>query len=527
VSDRVTPFRQAAPTSEQGNSQFRPAAPQSKPAAEAPARGEKPQSQSRTELSRWVPRSDRRAEAPPPRAAPPRNLAPPRQPTPEHRPLPFQDEPLDDDALNLQDDGFFDDTADENFDLVPGYGDEDLLPPFPDEELAAMQPKRSGRSFMMIAGLFAVVVIGGAAAILLRSGAASSSPPQIIAADPTPTKVLPETGQPVAENEGQAKLIYDRVNPGDEAAGSQLAAQENDPISDVPAQSEESSNPISRVILPGGPGIDPPAGETDPAATATTTPPSSAETEDGRIQPIGPKKVRTVVVRPDGTIVSSEAAPADGSQSLEASAPQQPRAAVAEQGSAGDASAPALPPVEAAPTAAVTPAPPPAPSSDTAELEAAAQNGGEIVGGGEAIPLTETDQPEEAAPDSAQAAAEQIVDSQPPPAPAKKVTTRAVETASLGENEAPRSSGGSLASGAMLVQVSSQRSEETAQLTFRDLQKRFPNILGKYDPNIQRADLGARGVYYRVRVGPFTAPDAQKVCDALKGAGGDCILAPR
>jgi len=51
----------------------------------------------------------------------------------------------------------------------------------------------------------------------------------------------------LAEDDGQAKLIYDRVNPGDEAAGSQLAAQENDPISDVPAQAEESSNPISRV----------------------------------------------------------------------------------------------------------------------------------------------------------------------------------------------------------------------------------------------------------------------------------------
>ena len=50
--------------------------------------------------------------------------------------MPFQDEPLDD-ALSLQDDGFFDETADENFDLVPGYGDEDLLPPFPEEELAA------------------------------------------------------------------------------------------------------------------------------------------------------------------------------------------------------------------------------------------------------------------------------------------------------------------------------------------------------------------------------------------------------
>jgi hypothetical protein len=488
----------------------------------------------RQEPSRWTPRTERRADPPPQRPAQ-RNLAPPRPPAPEHRPLPFQDEPLDD-ALSLQDDNYFDDAAEENFDLVPGYGDEDLLPPFPEEELAALQPKRSGRSFMMIAGLFAVVVIGGAAAILLRSGTAGSSPPQIIAADTSPTKVVPQTGQPAAEDEGQAKLIYDRVNPGDEAASSQLAAQENDPISDVPAQAEESSNPISRVILPGGPGIDPPADATDQTATATTTPATSEPSDNGKIQPIGPKKVRTVVVRPDGTIVSSEAAPADGSSpAAEAGAPQQLQPQANDQAPA-DAAPQAAGPAEQ--PAATTPATQPAASAtDTAELEAAAQNGGEISGTGEAIPLTETDQPANAAAEPAQAAAEQITDPQPPAKAVKKVTTRAVETASTDgpadpapaepKQSSAQQQTAALSGGAMLVQVSSQRSEETAQSTFHDLQKRFPAILGKYEPNIQRADLGARGVYYRVRVGPFTGPDAQKVCDALKGAGGDCILAQR
>ena len=40
-----------------------------------------------------------------------------------------------------------------------------------------------------------------------------------------------------------------------------------------------------------------------------------------------------------------------------------------------------------------------------------------------------------------------------------------------------------------------------------------------------RADLGEKGIYYRVRVGPFNDGDAARLCGDLKAAGGDCILA--
>ena len=58
---------------------------------------------------------------------------------------------------------------------------------------------------------------------------------------------------------------------------------------------------------------------------------------------------------------------------------------------------------------------------------------------------------------------------------------------------APRAATG--IGGGFLVQVSSQRSQETALSTFHDLQRRYPSILGDREPNIQRADLGERGVY--------------------------------
>jgi hypothetical protein len=549
--EKVTPFRPPAP--QQGdfsNLQFRPTNAPAQPqppvvrAVEPPSRGEPPprgEPASRGEPSRWAPRSERRAE-PPPRYAPPqRAAAPQRQAVAQHRSI--DDDDTFDESFTLQDDGYLEgDEALDNFDMVPGYGDEELLPPFPEEELAALQPKRSGRGVLMIAGLFAVVVIGGAAALLLRSGDATSSPPPIIAADATPTKVLPETGKPV-DDQGQTKIIYDRVDPGEEAADSQLAAQESDPISDVPAKAEETSNPISRVILPGGPGIDTPSDGTAPEATGTAEP---AAGEGNGIQPIGPKKVRTVVVRPDGTIVSSEAAPADGSAAAvpdatsgksQAAAPLAAADASAQAGAtqqaAGAPQQATLPPEDAAPT------PPPAPAtagSDTAELEAAAQDGGARVasqGENDAVPL-----PESTEPVGSTEAATAEPEATPPPAPQPKPVKKAAKPTPAATTSAPvdltanapaASQGQQVASlgGAMLVQVSSQRSEDAALSTFRDLQKRFPTILSRYDANLQRADLGARGVYYRVRVGPFAPADAQKVCDALKGAGGDCILAQR
>jgi primosomal protein N' len=75
------------------------------------------------------------------------------------------------------------------------------------------------------------------------------------------------------------------------------------------------------------------------------------------------------------------------------------------------------------------------------------------------------------------------------------------------------------------VQLSSQRSEEAALSAFRALQKKFPAILGSLAPDVQKADLGTKGVYYRVRVGQPSRDAAAALCEQLRGAGGDCLLA--
>jgi hypothetical protein len=84
----------------------------------------------------------------------------------------------------------------------------------------------------------------------------------------------------------------------------------------------------------------------------------------------------------------------------------------------------------------------------------------------------------------------------------------------------PAGSGGGYA-----VQVSSQRNEKEVQSSFHALQAKYPNLLGGREPMVRRADLGAKGVYYRSMVGPFvSAEQANELCSNLKAAGGNCIV---
>jgi cell division protein FtsN len=90
---------------------------------------------------------------------------------------------------------------------------------------------------------------------------------------------------------------------------------------------------------------------------------------------------------------------------------------------------------------------------------------------------------------------------------------------------AARAEPSATASGGYAVQVTSQRSETGAQAEFRALKAKFPNQLGGRAPLIRRADLGAKGVYYRALVGPFaSAEQATAMCSGLKSAGGSCIV---
>jgi cell division septation protein DedD len=79
--------------------------------------------------------------------------------------------------------------------------------------------------------------------------------------------------------------------------------------------------------------------------------------------------------------------------------------------------------------------------------------------------------------------------------------------------------------GGYAVQVSAQRNEADAQATLNALQAKYSQQLGGKHGMVRRADLGAKGIYYRALVGPFgSAEEASRLCSSLKAAGGSCII---
>jgi SPOR domain len=75
-----------------------------------------------------------------------------------------------------------------------------------------------------------------------------------------------------------------------------------------------------------------------------------------------------------------------------------------------------------------------------------------------------------------------------------------------------------------VVQLSAERGEAAAHVRSRELQTKYPNAFAGRKPFIRRADLGDRGVYYRVQMGPFAIGEANEICGDLKKSGADCVV---
>jgi cell division septation protein DedD len=90
---------------------------------------------------------------------------------------------------------------------------------------------------------------------------------------------------------------------------------------------------------------------------------------------------------------------------------------------------------------------------------------------------------------------------------------------------APRAAASS-SSSQYVVQVAARKSQTDALAAFADLQQKYPSLLNNYRPIIERADLGSKGVWYRLRVGPLKQKtSAANLCQKLKSAGmSSCLV---
>jgi hypothetical protein len=77
--------------------------------------------------------------------------------------------------------------------------------------------------------------------------------------------------------------------------------------------------------------------------------------------------------------------------------------------------------------------------------------------------------------------------------------------------------------GGAYVQLSSQKTEGDAQASLRATQQRMSGMLNGARLEIRRVDLGAKGVWYRVVLPVNSFQDATQTCAAIKSRGGDCV----
>lgn len=76
-----------------------------------------------------------------------------------------------------------------------------------------------------------------------------------------------------------------------------------------------------------------------------------------------------------------------------------------------------------------------------------------------------------------------------------------------------------------LVQVTSVRTKNDALVAWDGLETKFGSLMSGYEPDIQTVDLGTRGIYHRLRVGPLDGRDAaQNLCSQFKQKGQDCLI---
>ena len=315
-----------------------------------------------------------------------------------------------------------------------------------------------GRSAFMVGSvLLGAIALGGALAVAYKQsgGSLNSEPPPLVQADGRPVKELPD--QPGGkEFPHKNKLIYDRLQNGDEPEAERIVSRQEDVA--VPAlPSAETA------------GMPAPVATTDAAPPTTQAVPGAepmpvAAVDDPSMPDGGPRKVKTMVVRPDGSVET--------------------------------------PPVPAAP----------------------AEAAGRARGAGRGCP---TRRRRTAAcrrePQAAEAAPQEAAAPPAPPPPEAKPKPASKPAAQQTAAAAPQAAAGPTK---YVVQVGSKKNQTDALASFADMQQKYPTLLASYRPIVQKADLGAKGTWYRLRIGPIAdKTSASKLCSQLKSQGlPDCLV---
>ncbi|RUM98702.1 hypothetical protein EET67_06260 [Pseudaminobacter arsenicus] len=371
----------------------------------------------------------------------------------------------------------------DDLDYDPDFDEEMALPAMEQER---QRPQRRGMLIAAIVG--GVAIIGGIGAFALSGGGADSQTPAVVKADDGPIKVRPENpgGTKVPNQDNQ---VYDAVSRTAGAAAPQpqqeklvtsaeepvdMASQEPEPSepelaqgveADAPAPMAKSEDRIEQLLDEGGAGAD------------------------SSVPVVAPRKVRTMVVKADGTLVPRE----------------EPAPAVAAaQDMDTTASETMIEPTLSSESTAAVPAAP-------AETAAAPADAEPVPAEAGAAPKVAQPQQSSTTPNSVA-----VAPTRPSDQPVDVVgEVKADKVAAL----APAAAGGGWS-----MQIASQPSEAAAQSSYQDLLRRYGSVLNGHQANIVKAEIAGKGTFWRVRVPAETRNDAIKLCESYKAAGGNCFV---
>lgn len=289
------------------------------------------------------------------------------------------------------------------------------------------------------------------------------------------------------------------------------------PAPEVSAEAETARSPVLEQL--DGTSAEPSAeqlvstdetGGQDVARVVGTEPES---TEDG----LANRKVRTVTVRPDGTIVPGDDAVA-GAEELPIDRPNVPEIPGATGDTVNlldgtDTAGATDSPIDVAGTDPVAALVETAPADVSGATADTAPVSGAIIDPTKVAPVP--------APAPNRAAMLQNLETQPLAAvdetPAQPIDVAPVEETPVAA--APADTGGAAA----YVQLSSSPSQADAESAARAATARFGSLFGGGQLVVMSADLGQKGTWYRVRLPAGSLAEATRICNEIKANGGDCI----
>ncbi|WP_420962343.1 SPOR domain-containing protein [Brucella sp. IR073] len=359
---------------------------------------------------------------------------------------------------------------------------------------------RRGLVFASVAG--AALLIGGLGYYGLSSGGTGA--PVVIAADSQPTKVQPENpgGAPVPN---QDKAVYDRVAGTAPEAPEQksLISSEENPV-DIALAEDEDGGAEDRAV---NDRVQPSALETTVANNSTPQP------------ALVPRRVQTMIVKPDGTIVQQEAAPAAPAASEVAA----PRARPA--GTEVAALTPTAAPANAADNAPVQTGAIPPREVQTRQTPPPPANAAQAPAAPARVVKTQAITPESAA---AKPKNVPVVPSRPAEQPTRIVGDATQASGQARPTQVASAAGAAAtaaaSAGGYAIQIASTPSAEDAKKSYANLSRRYGNVIGGRGVDIRRADVPGKGTFYRVRINAGSKSEAIDLCTRYKAAGGSCFV---